>query len=547
MQVRPEQVAAQAAPEPDRRSGDEIGEVALAFAHVHRAAVRTAAEQSVMRAATAEIFVHLSRREQRLVDAVLAQVDDVERDEADPDRLEKLYQLDNLATRMARINSSLLVLGGVGAGRVRHEDVPLVKVLQAALSQVEHYRRVRMGMVDDGVALTADAVDEIVHLLAELLDNATTYSPPDSEAWMTARALTDRVVIQIGDEGVGLQSQRRAELNALLSRPPAVDVSAVRAMGLTVVAHLAMRYGIRVELRAGPKLGTIAEVEIPLGLTRRAPKLDIPAPRGSASVNRAHKPIPVSPAPAGLSGPVTVPPLTAPPVPTPQAPTPPPARRNGTAPVLELPAPTPAQRTLDETTMQLPIYSQVSGWFRSEVGTELDTTPERVPEPVDWTAPGDDAWRQAHRATVASPAAPERRNAAGLPVRTRGAHLVPGVVEVPPERQPGADRRDPDRVSAAMAAYARGVASRRRGAPAAPADKPTPDAPEARSTTPTPHPWSAPPAPHARPSESSPHPRPSGSSLPRRPSPAGTPPPPGSAAPHQRTAAGPGRTDERQP
>ncbi|HEU5107012.1 MAG TPA: nitrate- and nitrite sensing domain-containing protein, partial [Micromonosporaceae bacterium] len=117
--IDPEALAAASVLDSDGAGSDEIAEVGQAFAAVHHAAVRTAAEQAVMRANTAEIFVHLSRREQRLVDAVLAQVDLVERDETDPDRLERLYTLDHLATRMARINASLLVLGGVGVARVR--------------------------------------------------------------------------------------------------------------------------------------------------------------------------------------------------------------------------------------------------------------------------------------------------------------------------------------------------------------------------------------------------------------------------------------------
>ncbi|MET8255866.1 nitrate- and nitrite sensing domain-containing protein, partial [Micromonospora sp. NPDC005197] len=157
--VDPDELARQqstAALEPS--SDDEIGELGQAFSAVHQAAVRTAAEQAVMRANTADIFIHLSRREQRLVDAVLAQVDRVERDETDPDRLDQLYTLDNLATRMGRINASLLVLGGVGVGRVRQHDVPLQQVLQAALSQIEHYARIRLGMVDGDVAVAAQGV-----------------------------------------------------------------------------------------------------------------------------------------------------------------------------------------------------------------------------------------------------------------------------------------------------------------------------------------------------------------------------------------------------
>lgn len=219
--VDPDKLARQqssAALEPS--TGDEIGELGQAFSAVHQAAVRTAAEQAVMRANTADIFIHLSRREQRLVDAVLAQVDLVERDETDPDRLHQLYTLDNLATRMGRINASLLVLGGVGVGRVRQHDVPLQQVLQAALSQIEHYARIRLGMIDGDVAVAAKTVDEVVHLIAELMDNATTYSPPASETWVSGRSLGDRVIIQISDEGVGLSPQRMQQLNELLAHPP---------------------------------------------------------------------------------------------------------------------------------------------------------------------------------------------------------------------------------------------------------------------------------------------------------------------------------------
>ncbi|MFD0748165.1 nitrate- and nitrite sensing domain-containing protein [Phytohabitans flavus] len=310
--VHPEMLAAQVTTNLDRGSGDEIGEVGEAFTAVHRAAVRTAAEQAVMRANTAKIFIHLSRREQRLVDAVLAQVDLAEQDETDPDRLQRLYTLDNLATRMGRINASLLVLGGVGVGRMRQDDVPLSKMLQAALSQIEHYERVRLGVVDTDVAVSRDGVDEVVHLLAELMDNATTYAPPESETWVTARSLGDRVIVQISDEGVGLPKERLAQLNHLLRQPPAIDVAAVRAMGLVVVGQLAIRLGATVELRPGPRLGTIAEVALPGKLIRPLPEdEELPSAGHSplfgspleASI-RMDGPIPVSPAPAGMQIPL---------------------------------------------------------------------------------------------------------------------------------------------------------------------------------------------------------------------------------------------------
>ena len=459
--VDPEQLAAQSASTLETSSNDEIGEVGQAFSAVHRAAVHTAAEQAVMRANTADIFIHLSRREQRLVDAVLAQVDRVERDETDPERLQQLYTLDSLATRMGRINASLLVLGGVGVGRVRHEDVPLQKVLQAALSQIENYPRVRLGVVDGDVAVASDSVDEVVHLIAELMDNATMYSPPETEAWVTARGLGDRVIVQISDEGVGLAPQRLAQLNEVLARPPAIDVAAVRAMGLVVVGQRANRLGARVELRPGPRLGTIAEVSLPAGLIRPIPpEAQVLAPGRLAALpdprtTGAH------PDPRGAG--VYTDPRSAVvhadahatnlhPFSTPRAggngldPRRPVERAAPVAPVFR---PAPPGRP-DDPTEELLIYQQVNNWFRADKAEALDES--------GWRSPADDAWRAATESVKPDVA---ETTSSGLPVRTPQRHLLPGGVVTPPTQQSRSEYRDPGQVAAAMAAYARGVAARR--------------------------------------------------------------------------------------
>ncbi|MFC0532318.1 sensor histidine kinase [Phytohabitans kaempferiae] len=468
--VHPEMLAAQAATV-DRGSGDEIGEVGQAFTAVHRAAVRTAAEQAVMRANTAKIFIHLSRREQRLVDAVLAQVDLVEQDETDPERLQRLYTLDNLATRMARINASLLVLGGVGVGRMRHDDVPLPKMLQAALSQIEHYQRVRLGVVDTDVAVSRDAVDEVVHLLAELMDNATTYAPPESETWVTARSLGDRVIVQISDEGVGLPKERLGQLNQVLSRPPAIDVAAVRAMGLVVVGQLAIRLGATVELRPGPRLGTIAEVALPGKLIRPLPKDQELPSAGHSPVFvgaleagiRMDGPIPVSPAPAGMQIPLPRMPHAGPLPPTngglpskpPPSAAPDPIPAQGRAPVREI-----------DQTQELIIFEQVNSWFRADHGMGLEQSAEPTDPPpqspvppavANWSTPGDEGWRAASQLESPQVIGTTRT---GLPIRKPQAHLIPGAV--PPSGEAGrSERRDPAQVASAMSAYARGVAGRR--------------------------------------------------------------------------------------
>ena len=247
---------------------DEIADVGRALHCLHREAVRIAGEQAVMRARIAEIAIQLSRREQRLIDAMLATVDLVEREETDPGRLRQLYQLDHLATRMARVNRSLLVLGGSGVSRVRRRPVTLMNVIQAAQSQIEHYVRVRIGPVEE-LAVAGNAVDEIVHLLAELLDNATTYSAPDKDVWVTGRVASGHAVVRVVDEGVGLSPRRRSQLNARLGNGEEGDLATVPSMGLTVVGRLAARHGVRVELRQGSPLGTTAEIVIPPAILRR--------------------------------------------------------------------------------------------------------------------------------------------------------------------------------------------------------------------------------------------------------------------------------------
>ncbi|WP_051724074.1 nitrate- and nitrite sensing domain-containing protein [Micromonospora chokoriensis] len=434
--VDPQKLAQESSAALEASSDDEIGELGQAFSAVHQAAVRTAAEQAVMRANTADIFIHLSRREQRLVDAVLAQVDLVERDETDPDRLDQLYTLDNLATRMGRINASLLVLGGVGVGRVRQRDVPLQQVLQAALSQIEHYARVRLGMIDGDVAVAAKTVDEVVHLLAELMDNATTYSPPGSETWVSGRSLGDRVIVQISDEGVGLSPQRMQQLNELLARPPAIDVAAVRAMGLVVVGQLAARLGVTVQLRRGPRRGILAEATLPAAIIRSLPPEEYLLAPGRLSRRAARTPNPPPPYQPRLE---------------PSAGRPPAERTLPAAPVFR-PAPPPPD-TGDAPTEELLIFEQVNHWFQTDV-----VDGQNGQNGHQWSSPADDAWRTAAQAQTPEVATTTN---SGLPKRQPQRHLVPGGVSVPQQQQ-RSEYRDPAQVATAMAAYARGVANRRR-------------------------------------------------------------------------------------
>ncbi|WP_406006584.1 nitrate- and nitrite sensing domain-containing protein [Streptomyces sp. NBC_00637] len=247
---------------------DEIGEVARAFDQVHREAVRLAAEQALLRGNINAIFTNLSRRNQSLIEGQLTLITDLENNEADPDQLENLFRLDHLATRMRRNGENLLVLAGEEPGRRWDQPVPLVDVLRAASSEVEQYERVELSGVPEA-EIHGRAVTDLVHLLAELLENATTFSSPQTKVRVTATRLPDgRVMIEIHDKGIGLTAEDFADINHKLANPPTVDAAISQRMGLFVVGRLSDRHGIRVQLRpSGEQAGTTSLVMLPDAIT----------------------------------------------------------------------------------------------------------------------------------------------------------------------------------------------------------------------------------------------------------------------------------------
>ncbi len=259
----PEEIAGEVRDPVQVRGRDEIGQVSEAFNVVHREAVRVAAEQAVLRSSVSTMFVNLARRSQLLVDRLIGHLDRLEQGEEDPDRLAQLFQLDHLATRMRRNDENLLVLAGADSTRARREAAALGDVLRAAQSEVEQYTRIEFGVVDRDVEVEATAVNDVVHLVAELLDNATSFSAPDSAVVVDARRVGDRAIVQIEDRGIGMSSDVLAEVNERLAAPPLVDVAVSRMMGLVVVGRLASRLGIRIELRAAHDRGTVADVILP--------------------------------------------------------------------------------------------------------------------------------------------------------------------------------------------------------------------------------------------------------------------------------------------
>ncbi|MGA8116610.1 MAG: nitrate- and nitrite sensing domain-containing protein [Actinocatenispora sp.] len=282
----PDQLVSQVVSPIQVRGRDELGQVSEAFNVVHREAVRVAAEQAVLRASVSKMFVNLARRSQLLVDRLIGHLDRLEQGEEDPDRLAQLFQLDHLATRMRRNDENLLVLAGVDSTRARREAAPLGDVLRAAQSEVEQYTRIEFGVVDRDVNVKANAVNDVAHLVAELVDNATSFSSPDTAVVVDARRVGDRAIVQIEDRGIGMSSDMLAVLNDQLVNPPLVDVAVPRMMGLIVVGRLATRLGITVELRLARDRGIVADVTLPSSVLLTGARLShepeaLPAPPSS--------------------------------------------------------------------------------------------------------------------------------------------------------------------------------------------------------------------------------------------------------------------------
>jgi signal transduction histidine kinase len=291
-------------------STDEIGEVARAFDQVHYEAVRLAADEAMLRGNLNAMFINLSRRSQSLIERQLSLIDSLEQSEQDSGRLSSLFRLDHLATRMRRNSENLLVLAGHEVTRRWSQPVPLVDVLRAAISEIEQYERVVLN-VQPGIVVVGQAVNDVVHLVAEIVENATAFSPEDTQVYVAGQPLSSGgVLLDITDNGVGISDQEMSHANWRLDNPPVVDVAVSRRMGLFVVGRLAARHGVRVRLRHAQVGGltaliwlpdTVAAPEVvpPLGRLRRfeaddyghtpslsAPTATVPA-QGSSAASQA--------------------------------------------------------------------------------------------------------------------------------------------------------------------------------------------------------------------------------------------------------------------
>jgi signal transduction histidine kinase len=244
-------------------SSDEIGDVARAFDLVYAEVLRLAANEAALRGKLNAIFVNLSRRSQTLVERQIRLIDDLEQGEQVAERRANLFKLDHLVTRMRRYSQNLLVLAGQEPSGQPGQPMALVNVIRAAVSEVEEYERVSLNVQPD-IAVYGPAVNDVVHMLAELTENATALSSADTPVLVSGRMLASGgFLIEITDRGFGMSAEEMAHANWRLDNPPVADITVFKSMGLSVVGRLAARHGIRIRLRQAESGGLTALVWLP--------------------------------------------------------------------------------------------------------------------------------------------------------------------------------------------------------------------------------------------------------------------------------------------
>lgn len=358
---------------------EEIGQLAHAFDDMHRQAVRLAGEQAELRKQVSEMFMTLARRSQSMVELQLTVLDGLEANERDPRRLDELFRLDHLATRLRRNGENLQVLAGGSPARRDTGPVSMVELLRGATSEVKDYRRVSLINVPSG-AVRAEAAADIVHILAELLENATRFSPPEEKVYLTAdRGADGGLLVEVIDNGLGMTDEDIEAANHRLAAGDIVSPETARRMGLFVVGRLTGLHGVAVRLRptvtrAG-RTGVTADVHLPGDLVlaeRRPARVPVQAGVNGSRADGAPRPVPSVP-----------------------------AREQVRTPIFE---------------------GVVSNWFTEH---HPDAGAPSAPASRNWVTPVDEARRAAEsalRSTTSNGAGP-----GGLPTRQPGAQLAPGA------------------------------------------------------------------------------------------------------------------------
>ncbi|MCK7623210.1 nitrate- and nitrite sensing domain-containing protein [Streptomyces sp. RS10V-4] len=264
-----------------RGAGSEVRQLADAFDQVQQAAYDLATEQAVLRRNATESLVNLGRRNQNLVRRQISFINKLEHEDADPATLANLFELDHLATRMRRNAESLLVLAGEASPRTWATPLSVTDVIRAALSEVEEYRRVKLRRVD-AAFLSGTVVSEISHLLAELVENALSFSPPDTDVEVEGRRTSAGYLVAIVDHGTGMDAAAMAEANVRLSGAASFMAEPTRFLGHFVVGALARKCGIEVRLGEAPAAGTVARVLIPAAHLAEPGSTPAPGPAAAA-------------------------------------------------------------------------------------------------------------------------------------------------------------------------------------------------------------------------------------------------------------------------
>ncbi|MBQ1052234.1 sensor histidine kinase [Micromonospora sp. C51] len=399
------------------RGRDEIAQVAEAFDTVNRAALRLAGAQAELRMDVTRMVEALARRIRTLITRQLRLLDEFEQEETDPDALARLFALDHLAARMRRNGENLLVLAGGEPGRSQDGPHLVADVVRGAASEIEEYARVEIDVPTAGVH--GSAVGNLVHLLAELLENATSYSPPHTPVHVDGRRTVDGLTLRVHDQGIGIGENRLAEINERLRAPAALSSAAAGSMGLHVVAHLAARHGIQVRLHSAGA-GTVAQVDVPESLLTRMEQL-------TGRPNAVGRPAPPA---AGAW-----------------------FRHRGAPAVVGAAA--DRYDVHRAPTMTLPVVGNgAAAWSPEQPGQPHYRPPTQpvgvAPNGPPASANGASTWRP-------GTARPEEATAAGLPRRVRGGGLQSELHDVPPP-QVAPDLLDPEVVRARLSALSAGVA-----------------------------------------------------------------------------------------
>ncbi|MFD7262488.1 nitrate- and nitrite sensing domain-containing protein [Streptomyces sp. NPDC059874] len=274
---------------------DEVGQVGQALNSLQRAAVEAAVKQAELRRGVSEVFVNLARRNQVLLHRQLTLLDTMERRTEDTEELADLFRLDHMTTRMRRHAEGLVILSGAAPSRQWRKPVQLMDVVRAAVAEVEDYERIEVRRLSR-LGIVGPAVADVTHLIAELLENATVFSPPHTAVQVLGERVANGFTLEIHDRGLGMTPEALLDANLRLAETPEFELSDTDRLGLFVVSRLAQRHSVKVVLQPSPYGGTTAVVFLPSALLTEAPETNGTGLR----LEDSGKPASERPAPAAV-------------------------------------------------------------------------------------------------------------------------------------------------------------------------------------------------------------------------------------------------------